>query len=439
MDGQNSEGRAAQKKSCTPPGFLFVQPKQRKKEYWQCIKFIAPILEAKKWKLSEAIFACCTLCNCKVKWKSGEVKRLLSMNEKDTKTSVANVFPTKEEINTRPVSKANQELGEALLVKWVAESLRPFHIVENIGFRDLAAFLCRVNGKFSVPTRNSLCTGTKRMALLVEKRMRIAMGSEMNYFAATTNMWSGRKREAFISLTVHYLTEEFTQRNFTLRGRHTAINIQNLLTESFSNWGLAEENLSLMARDNGSNIVAACNMWCINHIGCIGHGLHLVVNPFLHKSKNIIDSNVDESDDNDEVGTNEDVANFEDNDEIEDTLLGIDFIAEVRKTVSDIRKIAIKRKNLTAVKEKLQLFETASKGRSEIADTNSPLLTLVLDVSTRWNSAYDMLTKILRHKDSIFSFLNYLKTSAGRREFSQKNFQLFLQCSGQVWRVYIFY
>ena len=110
-------------------------------------------------------------------------------------------------------------------------------------------------------------------------------------------MWSGRTREAFISVTGHYLTKEFTQRNFTLevspvRGRHTAINIQNLLAESFSNWGLAEDNLSLMARDNGSNIVAACNMWGIKHIGCIGHGLHLVVNPFLHKSLLILSERI---------------------------------------------------------------------------------------------------------------------------------------------------
>jgi len=47
-------------------------------------------------------------------------------------------------------------------------------------------------------------------------------------------------------------------------------------------------------------------------------------------------------------------------------------------------------------------------------------LTLVLDVSTLWNSAYGMLTKILKHKDSIISFLHYLKTSAGRREFSNE-------------------
>lgn len=91
MDGQNNEGGAAEEKndeteekednptnsnrnkgSPGPPGFLFAQPKQRKKEYWQCIKLVAPTMESKTWKASEAIFAWCTICNCKVKWKTGE-------------------------------------------------------------------------------------------------------------------------------------------------------------------------------------------------------------------------------------------------------------------------------------------------------------------------------------------------------------------------------
>ena len=317
----------------------------------------------------------------------------------------------------------------------MAESLRPFNVVEDSGFRDLAAFFCRVNGKFSVPTRNTLRARIEKMAILVENKMRSLMGGEMKYFAATTDMWSGRTREAFIAVTVHYLTSNFTQRNFTIevspvRGRHTAVNIKHVLTESFRHWGISDEKLSIMARDNGSNIVAACNSWGIKHIGCIGHGLHLVVNPFLQKSNN---KNVDESDGNDEVATveddgndevhaneDEDIANFEDYDEPEDTLISIDFVSEIRKTVSDIRKIATFIKNSTAAKEKLQYFEGASNETGGIVDIDAPLLTLVLDVSTRWNSAYDMLTKILKHKDSIISFLHYLKTSAGRREFSNK-------------------
>jgi len=61
------------KKNCTPPGFLFVQPKQE-------IGRILAMHNARsfdngrqKWKVSEAVFAWCTLCNCKVKWKLGEI------------------------------------------------------------------------------------------------------------------------------------------------------------------------------------------------------------------------------------------------------------------------------------------------------------------------------------------------------------------------------
>ena len=89
MNGRNNKGRAEEKKEADeikqrednptisprtkgPPGFLFDQPKQRKKEFWQCIKLVAPTMEKKKWKASEAVCAWCTICNCEVKWKIGE-------------------------------------------------------------------------------------------------------------------------------------------------------------------------------------------------------------------------------------------------------------------------------------------------------------------------------------------------------------------------------
>ena len=84
MDGQNNEGGAAEEKndeaeekqddptnsnhnkgSPGPPGFLFDQPKQRKKIYWQCIKLVAL---ARKWLscpatsvASERVFSSCGL------------------------------------------------------------------------------------------------------------------------------------------------------------------------------------------------------------------------------------------------------------------------------------------------------------------------------------------------------------------------------------------
>jgi len=65
-----------------------------------------------------------------VEWKLGEInyvkshmetkhKRLLNMNEEDKKASIVNFFPTKEQLNTRPMSKANQELGGACILSWM--------------------------------------------------------------------------------------------------------------------------------------------------------------------------------------------------------------------------------------------------------------------------------------------------------------------------------
>jgi len=101
-----------------------------------------------------------------------------------------------------------------------------------------------------------------------------------------------------------------------------------------------------------------------------------------------------------------------------------DFAVNIRQTVSDIRKIAPYIKNSTAAKEKEQLLDAICKGGTDIAtnDANSPLLTLILDVSIRCNSAYDMLTKLLKYKDSIISFLKLLKDTAGRSEFYQKKY-----------------
>ena len=135
MDSEDDE-RGATNFKCTegfprPPGYLFDQPRQRKKEYWQCIKLVAPTMEAKPWRASEAVFAWCTMCNCKVGWKLGEInpvkkhmeskhKWLLwgeATNEKDARGSstITGLLSPKGQRNV--TSTTNQALDEALNVK----------------------------------------------------------------------------------------------------------------------------------------------------------------------------------------------------------------------------------------------------------------------------------------------------------------------------------
>lgn len=41
----------------------------------------------------------------------------------------------------------------------------------------------------------------------------------------------------------------------------------------------------MMMRDNASNGVKACNDWGVRNFGCIGHSIHLVIGPFIIKTR----------------------------------------------------------------------------------------------------------------------------------------------------------
>ena len=220
--------------------------------------------------------------------------------------SVKSFFSKKIKSVLQSVSPADQKVGEARLVKWIAESLRPFSIVEDEGFKEFAEFLCNVNGRFVIPSRFKLTKDLSKMSSLITKKMKEMMKRDMKYFSASTDIWSSRRMDSFMALTLHYVTDKFRMVNFTLEvaelhGRHTGNFIKDELTKYFDFWGLNKQNLVYMSRDNGSNIVKACREWEIQHFGCIGHCLHLIVGPlFIGRNSNDdeaeIDSNVVEDD-----------------------------------------------------------------------------------------------------------------------------------------------
>jgi Hermes transposase DNA-binding domain len=85
-------------------------------------------------------------------------KDILTKKRKEASTTmevkiIDHFYSKKVKRDLLPPSKADQTKGEVLLVKWVAESLRPFTVVEGEGFCDFVQFLCNLHRKFSVPGR----------------------------------------------------------------------------------------------------------------------------------------------------------------------------------------------------------------------------------------------------------------------------------------------
>lgn len=133
-----------------PP--LFKPDKVRVKEYWEVVSLVAPYVnDSKVWKTSDAISAYCTKCKIKLSWCTQNpkaVQRHMNKYHNDILTeskkrngaftmevkTLDHFYSKKLKTDLLPPSKADQTKGKTLLVKWVAESLRPFTVVEDKGF-----------------------------------------------------------------------------------------------------------------------------------------------------------------------------------------------------------------------------------------------------------------------------------------------------------------
>ena len=416
-----------------PP--LFLPKNIRKKEYWRCIKLMAPSREEKLWTSTDAIGAYCLKCKQKLIYSvqnPKNISRHMERYHKDilqegiqkknttTSNSVKSFFSKKIKAELPPVSPANQRLGEARLVKWVAESLRPFSIVEDKGFQEFVQFLCNVNGRFDLPSRYKLKKYLSKISFLTTTKMREMIKRDMKYFSTSTDIWSSRKMDSFMALTLQYVTEDFKMVNFTLEvsqlhGRHTGDFIKQELMKYFESWGLDAENLVMMSRDNGSNIVKACRDWGINDFGCIGHCLHLIVGPlFIANNKHnndeaeaiIVDSLEEEDDDVVDYDVQELIVITENRAPPE-----TEITSKIVTVVKNLRSIAKYIRSSVIAKEKMTHYQNL---------TGTKTLGLELDVRTRWNSTYKMLVQFIRLKTALKSFLDFLKSPEGKKEFNRK-------------------
>ena len=196
----------------------------------------------------------------------------------------------------------------------------------------------------------------------------------------------------------------------------------------------------MVLRDSGSNMVKACNDWCLSHnpdldmphFPCIGHSLHLVVGPFLLEKKkksnesdlskmevqDSYDKNVanesgifttEEQDANDEDVTidSEQYVYCENSDDVGDDIYCDGFtefyddevLKRVREIVFKIRKLVISIKNLE--------------------DLHENILQVTLDIRTRWNSTLMMLICSLEFKEQINKFLDFYNTPGCQNEFKK--------------------
>lgn len=104
----------------------------------------------------------------------------------------------------------------------------------------------------------------------------------MSYFATTSDLWSSRTSEPYLSLTAHYIDQDWNLKSKCLQTAyfpvdHTGEAIALGLSDALESWGLSEDKQVCITTDSGTNIVKATSLNNWTRLQCFGHRLHSAV------------------------------------------------------------------------------------------------------------------------------------------------------------------
>lgn len=177
---------------------------------------------------------------------------------------------------------------------------------------------------------------------------------KLSTVAITTDGWTSRNVEGYMTLTIHYLTQEFEYRQFLLNltnvtERNTSENLCNFIEDGLSEWGLLADCIHFyFVTDNAANIVKAISLnekWA--RIPCFAHSLQLAIKSAI-----------------------KDCPNF--------------------------KEISKKCKSLVGFFSRSSTAKAKFEEMQKSTNPDAIPLKLIQDVETRWNSTHDMLSRILQ-------------------------------------------
>jgi hypothetical protein len=190
--------------------------------------------------------------------------------------------------------------------------------------------------------------------------------------AFTTDAWTSRANQSYLSYTAHFLTPEFVPRNYCLAVEncdesHTADNLAKSLAEQTMSWTTEAQRSSNMklsvVSDNAANIQAAINKLplCMP-VNCFDHTLQLAINDAVAKCS-----------------------------ELETA------IQKAKSITTHFKHSGPNTKKLLDLEKQLGI----------------PQLKLKQECVTRWNSRYDMLERLVTVKDAVSSVVASVKKVTG--------------------------
>ena len=317
--------------------------------------------------------AYCKLC-CQTVAHGGGTTNLKNHLRLNHPSEYTNLFPGDENVDekqhkiedfARPTatvarlsaSSHRAKLLTEAITDFIVKDMRPISTVDGEGFVNLMGI---AEPHYNVPCRKTIMSFIDQRFLLTKTHIKSQL-EKQSYLSLTTDMWTSRSGDGYISLTAHYITADFEMKhnNLTtchLPGTHDHTNIAAALRNLAEQWVIdLDDQVTCFTTDNGSNIVKMLRDDLQKmHIPCAGHTLNLSVEAAL-KERSLTTA-----------------------------------LARCRKVVTHFHQSRLDREALRAKQKLLELPEHS----------------LIQDVSTRWNSVHDMIKRACEQQPAIAAVLH---------------------------------
>ena len=258
------------------------------------------------------------------------------------------LFGSKEanKLSESKIDKINSKL-----IKMIVQDYQPLSVVENQGFLEYSNEL---EPRYIPPSRKHLTNEIlPKYYNDAASSLRLIL-SQVKHVALTTDIWTSDSNRAYITVTCHFIYNDKCEARVLatkeMFGSHTADNIARELNEISTQWNIRNKIVTVVS-DNGANIKKAVNdCFQKHHHPCVVHTLHLSITEAITSVDN----------------------------------LGF-ILKKCRSIVGHFKHSVVANGKLKSVQEQMNL----------------PFLKVNQEVSTRWNSTFIMLERLLLIKDPL--------------------------------------
>ena len=272
--------------------------------------------------------------------------------------------------NGPPLTKARYDFITSKIVQMCAQDCRPLSIVKGGGFIEFCAAL---NSAYKVPVHTTVKT---HLQLEYNKRKdELISQLKGQDIAFTTDLWTSFGKQGYITVTYHYINDEWMMRTGVLGTRHmpevhTGLNIASRIDEIRKEFHINIENVAGISRDNAANMDVAIASLGYADTRCFGHTLQLTIKDGLSHP-------------------------------------------EIEACIEAGRDV-------------VSHFNHSPKSTGALKNQSTSPKALQQDVSMRWNSTYIMMNSLIPNRAGIYTVLH-------NKEFTKPDTARKLEISNEHW------